>query len=92
MDGLDEELAGQFQGAEHQLVLHEGVVDPVLADVGRAVVQHHVGLPRLQLLLQVLVALLGRDVLLQRRDTFRSETGRWGKEEGPGGRCIPGWA
>lgn len=49
-----QELAGQLERHQRQVCLRESVVLPVRSDVRRAVVQHNIHLPRLQLLLQSL--------------------------------------
>ena len=62
-----QKLGGEAQRGQRELVLAEGVLEPRRADVGRAVVQHHVDNVALELTLERGAALLGRDVLHERR-------------------------
>mmetsp|Transcript_60321 Transcript_60321/g.155412 ORF Transcript_60321/g.155412 Transcript_60321/m.155412 type:complete len:619 (+) Transcript_60321:1041-2897(+) len=59
-----EVLARQLQRVQCELILHVSILRPRGTDVGRAVVQHDIGISALQLLLQEVAALLGGDVRL----------------------------
>jgi len=73
---FDEELGREFQRMKHKFGLVEGILHPSGTDVGRTIVQHTIGLPRLQVSSYRGAALFCRDIALEGDDLGNRLDGR----------------
>ena len=62
---LEEELLGKLERSECKKRLFVSIVDLILSNIWRSIVQHHISLGRLQILLEVSPGLLRGDVPLE---------------------------